>query len=148
MVCAFRWGPGPWLLGAEIFPMRARAKGMALSTTANWVANFIIAFMTPPLFATIGGGYYFLLLGFCVISGVFVYFVYPETAHSTLEELGSVFNDQSNEEIEKQSGKDGSGAEPPESVRAESDSDRTLRPSVGSEAMAKGSTSTAEKSGQ
>lgn len=29
------WGPGPWLLGAEIFPIRARAKGMALSTGAS-----------------------------------------------------------------------------------------------------------------
>lgn len=26
------WGPAPWLLGAEVFPIRARAKGMALST--------------------------------------------------------------------------------------------------------------------
>ncbi|KAI0751467.1 general substrate transporter [Daedaleopsis nitida] len=95
------WGPGPWLLGAEIFPMRARAKGMALSTTSNWVSNFIIAFITPPVFAAIGGGYYFILLGFCIVSGRFVFFVYPETALKSLEELGSVFNDQSTEEVEK-----------------------------------------------
>ncbi|PCH38061.1 general substrate transporter [Wolfiporia cocos MD-104 SS10] len=90
------WGPAPYLLGAEIFPMRARAKGMALSTTSNWLSNFIIAFITPPLFSAIGGGYYFILLGFCVISGVFVFFVYPETAHRTLEELGEVFGDKMN----------------------------------------------------
>ncbi|KAH7931278.1 general substrate transporter [Leucogyrophana mollusca] len=88
------WGPGPWLLGAEIFPLRARAKGMSLSTGTNWLFNFIIAFITPPLFSAIKAGYYFLLVGFCFISLVVVYFVYPETAHRTLEELGEVFGDK------------------------------------------------------
>ncbi|KZT09441.1 general substrate transporter [Laetiporus sulphureus 93-53] len=94
------WGPAPYLLGAEIFPMRARAKGVALSTTSNWLCNFIIAFVTPPLFAAIHGGFYFILLGLCVISGIFVYFVYPETAHRTLEELGEVFGDKGGAEEE------------------------------------------------
>ncbi|KAH9940131.1 general substrate transporter [Epithele typhae] len=88
---AATWGPGPWLLGAEIFPMRARAKGMALSNTANWLCNFGVAFATPPLFAALGAGFYFVLAGACVVSGVFVFFVYPETAHKTLEELGEAF---------------------------------------------------------
>jgi Sugar (and other) transporter len=85
------WGPVPWLLGAEIFPLRARAKGAALSIVSNWMSNFIVAFITPPLFNAISGGYYFVLVGFCIISGVFVYFVYPETAHVTLEQLSQVF---------------------------------------------------------
>lgn len=87
------WGPIPWLLGAEVFPLRARAKGMALSTSVNWLSNFIIAFITPPLFSVLGGGYYFLLLGFTAVSGVVVYLIYPETAGKTLEELGAVFGD-------------------------------------------------------
>jgi hypothetical protein len=86
------WEPVPWLLGAEIFPLRARAKGAALSIVSNWMSNFIIAFITPPLFNAISGGYYFVLVGFCIISGVFVYFVYPETAHVTLEQLSQVFS--------------------------------------------------------
>ncbi|KAH9952224.1 general substrate transporter [Amylocystis lapponica] len=88
------WGPTPYLLGAEIFPLRARAKGMALSITTNWLSNFIIAFITPPLFSAIGAGYYFLLLGFCVVSGVFVFFIYPETAHRTLEDMSTAFGDK------------------------------------------------------
>ncbi|KAG2051358.1 general substrate transporter [Suillus hirtellus] len=88
------WGPGPWLLGAEIFPLRARAKGMSLSTGTNWLFNFIIAFITPPLFNAINAGYYFVLVGFCIISVIVVWFVYPETAHHTLEELGEVFGDK------------------------------------------------------
>ncbi|KAH9050009.1 general substrate transporter [Lactarius hengduanensis] len=89
------WGPTPWLLGAEIFPLRARAKGMALSTISNWACNFIIAFITPPLFDAISGGYYFVLMGSCIVSGVVVFFVYPETAHATLEQLSQVFGDTS-----------------------------------------------------
>jgi hypothetical protein len=57
------------------------------------MSNFIIAFITPPLFDAISGGYYFILLGFCVISGIVVFFVYPETAHVTLEQLSQVFGE-------------------------------------------------------
>lgn len=67
---------------------------MALSTSVNWISNFIIVFITPPLFGSIQGGYYFLLLGFTFTSGVFVYFVHPETAGKTLEELGEDFGDK------------------------------------------------------
>ncbi|KAH9482075.1 High-affinity glucose transporter [Psilocybe cubensis] len=93
-IFAGEWGPVPWLLGAEVFPLRARAKGMALSTGVNWISNFVVAFITPPLFATLKAGYYFLLLGFSAISGIFVWLVYRETAGKTLEQLGEVFGDR------------------------------------------------------
>lgn len=67
---------------------------MALSTSVNWISNFVVAFITPPLFATLKGGYYFLLLGFSAISGLFVWLVYRETAGKTLEQLGEVFGDK------------------------------------------------------
>ena len=132
------------MLGAEIYPMRARAKGMALSTTANWISNFIIAFVTPPLFATIVGGYYFLLAGFCAISGIFVYFFYPETAHKTLEGLGSVFNDQApkEEEVEKFPG--ALLAVPGTTTRDDSTSDQTLRGSISSSVVKEVSVSAIE----
>ena len=57
-----RWGPIPWLLGAEIFPLCTRAKFMALSTSVNWISKFIITFITPPRFGSIQGGYNFLYL--------------------------------------------------------------------------------------
>jgi hypothetical protein len=57
------------------------------------MSNFIVAFITPPFFNAISSGYYFVLVGFCIISGVFVFFVYPETAHVTLEQLAQVFSD-------------------------------------------------------
>ncbi|KAJ8091680.1 hypothetical protein PM082_020915 [Marasmius tenuissimus] len=88
------WGPTPWLLGAEIFPTRARAKGVAIATASDWFFNFVVGFVTPPLFDEMPGGYYFLLVGACLLSFPAVFFFYPETAHSTLEELGEVFGDE------------------------------------------------------
>lgn len=67
---------------------------MALSTSVNWISNFVVAFITPPLFSVLQGGYYFLLLGFSAISGLFVWVVYRETSGKTLEELGEVFGDR------------------------------------------------------
>lgn len=43
------WDPGPWAMPAEIFPSSLRAKGVALSTSSNWINNFIIGLITPPL---------------------------------------------------------------------------------------------------
>ena len=37
-------GPNPWLLGAELFPLKVRAKGMALTTVSDWLFEFIVAF--------------------------------------------------------------------------------------------------------
>ncbi|KAF6759508.1 general substrate transporter [Ephemerocybe angulata] len=88
------WGPVPWLLSAEIFPVRARAKGMAVAAATNWFFNFILAFIAPPLFAAIHGAFYFILLASCLASAGFVYVACPETAGKTLEELGEVFGDQ------------------------------------------------------
>ncbi|RXW21150.1 hypothetical protein EST38_g4701 [Candolleomyces aberdarensis] len=88
------WGPAPWLLGAEIFPVRARAKGMALSTSVNWTSNFLMAFLTPILFNAIHGGFWFILMGSCLTSFAVVWYMYPETSGKTLEELGEVFGDQ------------------------------------------------------
>ena len=63
--------------------------------SSNWLFNFAIAYATPPLFASLGAGYYFVIVGFVVISFFLVLFLYPETAHHTLEELGEVFGDTS-----------------------------------------------------
>ncbi|KAG8825219.1 hypothetical protein FRC17_008794 [Serendipita sp. 399] len=90
---AFSWGPIPWLIPAEVFPLRARARGMALATGSNWFWDFVIAFATPPLSQSLRGGIYFIIVGFVCISILLVIFVYRETAGTTLEELSEVFGD-------------------------------------------------------
>lgn len=44
---ASTWGPGAWILIGEIFPLPIRSRGVALSTSSNWLWNTIIAVITP-----------------------------------------------------------------------------------------------------
>ncbi|KAH7370116.1 general substrate transporter [Rhexocercosporidium sp. MPI-PUGE-AT-0058] len=88
------WGPIPWLLPAEIFPLRARSKGMALATCSNWMFNFIIAMSSPAAFNGIGGYYYVIIAGFCLFSSGLVKLFYVETANHTLEEIALAFGDK------------------------------------------------------
>ncbi len=93
-IYGFTWGPMPWLLPAEIFPLRSRSKGMALATCSNWIFNFIIAMSSPDAFAGIGGYYYIIISGFCLFSTGLAYFYYVETANHTLEEIAIAFGDK------------------------------------------------------
>lgn len=94
IVYGFTWGPMPWLLPAEIFPLRSRSKGMALATASNWVFNFIIGMVSPDAFAGIGGYFYLVIAGFCLFSAGLSYFYYVETAGHTLEEIAVAFGDK------------------------------------------------------
>lgn len=93
-IYGFTWGPMPWLLPAEIFPLRARSKGMALATCSNWLFNFAIGMSAPDAFAGIGGYYYVIIAGFCLISVALAKFYYVETANHTLEEIAIAFGDK------------------------------------------------------
>ncbi|KAF4414972.1 putative RCO3 glucose transporter, partial [Fusarium austroafricanum] len=44
---ASSWGPVAWVVTSEIFPLKVRAKAMSLSTTANWLLNFAVAYAPP-----------------------------------------------------------------------------------------------------
>ncbi|KAJ6595902.1 general substrate transporter [Mycena vulgaris] len=87
---ASTWGPVPWILNAELFPLNVRAKGMAITTVSDWLFEFLVAFWTPPLFECLRGAYYFLLVGSCIVSGFVVWLVYVETGNQTLEEIGGI----------------------------------------------------------
>jgi hypothetical protein len=93
-VFASTWGPVPWLLSAELFPLKVRAKGMAITTVSDWLFEFIVAFATPILFEILRGAYYFVMVGFCIISGLLVWFLFVETGNQTLEEIGGIFGDE------------------------------------------------------
>ncbi|KAJ4290902.1 hypothetical protein N0V90_010098 [Kalmusia sp. IMI 367209] len=91
------WGPVPWAMPSEIFPSSLRAKGVALSTCSNWLNNFIIGLVTPPLVQNTGFGAYTFFAVFCLLAFVFTFFFVPETAGKTLEQMDQVFKDVSSE---------------------------------------------------
>ncbi|KAM0342876.1 hypothetical protein ACHAPU_009080 [Fusarium lateritium] len=88
------WGPVPWAMPAEVFPSSLRAKGMAISTYSNWINNFIIGLITPPLVRETGFGAYVFFAVFCLLSFIWVWFSVPETNGKSLEEMDGVFKDR------------------------------------------------------
>ncbi|GAQ07044.1 sugar transporter STL1 [Aspergillus lentulus] len=91
------WGPVPWALPSEVFPSSLRAKGVALSTCSNWLNNFIIGLITPPLVENTGYGAYVFFAVFCLLALIWTFFFIPETKGRTLEQMDHVFKDNSSE---------------------------------------------------
>lgn len=95
---AYSWGPASWILIAEIFPLSIRAKGTSIGASSNWMNNFIIAFITPPMLSTITWGTYIFFAAWLALGGAFVYFLVPETKNKTLEEMDLVFGSKTSQE--------------------------------------------------
>jgi Sugar (and other) transporter len=88
---AITMGPVSWTYPAEIFPMRVRAKAIALSTASNWLFNFSLAWAVPPSLSHIAYKTYFVFGTFNVVAFIHVFFMFPETAGRTLEEVDEIF---------------------------------------------------------
>ncbi|KAL2006792.1 hypothetical protein VTN00DRAFT_9460 [Thermoascus crustaceus] len=88
---ALGWLGMSWLYPAEILPLRIRAPGNAISTSANWAFNFLVVMITPVAFDSIRYRTYII---FAVINAFIVpviYFFYPETKYRSLEEMDAIF---------------------------------------------------------
>ncbi|KAK5169111.1 uncharacterized protein LTR77_006420 [Saxophila tyrrhenica] len=93
---AIGWLGMTWLYPAEIVPLRIRAPTNALSTSGNWIFNFMVVMITPVAFDSIGYQTYII---FAVINAAIfptVYFFYPETRYRSLEEMDGIFKKSSN----------------------------------------------------
>ena len=85
------WLPLPWLYPAEVNPIKTRAKANAVSTCTNWLWNFAVVMFTPPFVSGSNWGCY---LFFAIMNALFIpiiWFLYPETAGRTLEEIDVIF---------------------------------------------------------
>ncbi|KAL9092423.1 MAG: hypothetical protein Q9159_000931 [Coniocarpon cinnabarinum] len=92
------WGPVPWAYPAEIFPSSLRGKGVAISTATNWLMNFIIGLITPPLVENTNYGAYIFFAVWCLLSLLWTWWGVKETKGRTLEQMDHVFGDNSAEE--------------------------------------------------
>lgn len=77
-----------WVIISEIFPNRVRGIAMSVCTFALWSACFILTYTFPILNNTLGAAGTFWLYGLiCLMGGVFVVNILPETKGKSLEEL-------------------------------------------------------------
>ncbi|GMM30006.1 hypothetical protein DAMA08_027510 [Martiniozyma asiatica (nom. inval.)] len=107
MLFGFSWGPIAWLLTPELLPTKARASGAALSTSVNWLSNFLVGQLTPWGLEKSTWAVYIICSCFCLISVITVLFVYIETKGKNETELTDAFDDASHFERSIRSG--GSG---------------------------------------
>ncbi|KAI5795650.1 general substrate transporter [Geopyxis carbonaria] len=92
-VYGFTWAPSTWIYVSEIFPLKYRAKGVGLATSANWAFNFALAYFVPPAFHNIQWRTYIIFGVFCFCGVVHSYFMFPETCGKTLEEIDAIFEE-------------------------------------------------------
>ncbi|RMZ92308.1 hypothetical protein DV736_g453, partial [Chaetothyriales sp. CBS 134916] len=94
---ACSWGPCAWVVTGEIFPLKARAKGLSMTTASNWLLNWAIAYCTPYLVnsgpgnANLGSKVFFIWGGFCCVCMAFVYFCIYETKGLSLEQVDELY---------------------------------------------------------
>lgn len=78
----------PWTVNAEIYPLHVIGTANSLSTTTNWLSNFVVAtvfliFLSTPLGSVLS---FIVLAFFAGCAWFFVYLLLPETANHTIDE--------------------------------------------------------------
>ncbi|VTT64665.1 unnamed protein product [Fusarium fujikuroi] len=92
---ASSWGPVAWVVTSEIFPLKVRAKAMSVSTTANWLLNFGVAYAPPYILGrganAFGLKIFFIWGSCCLLSIAFVWLMVYETSKMTLEQIDEMY---------------------------------------------------------
>lgn len=89
----YSWGPCAWIIVSEIWPLSVRAKGVSIGASSNWMNNFIIGQVTPPMMESLRYGTFIFFGIFSFLGGVFIFLI-PETSNLTLEEMDTVFGSE------------------------------------------------------
>ena len=94
-------GPITWVLLSEIYPNRIRGRAMAIATSVQWVANYLVS-QTFPMMN--GNDYlsehfhkafpYWIYGSFSIIALFFVIRFVPETKGKSLEEIECIWQDK------------------------------------------------------
>jgi sugar porter (SP) family MFS transporter len=89
---AFSLGPIVWLMISEIYPLQNRAQAVAVSTAANWGANFLVSLTFPIMVHHLGSAEtFFIYAAVGVVTLLFVLTRVPETKGRTLEEISRLW---------------------------------------------------------
>ncbi|KAG2073755.1 general substrate transporter [Suillus decipiens] len=95
------FGPIGWVLPSEVFPLSMRSKGVSLSTASNWINNFLIGLITPPLMEMSSAATFMIFACACFGAYLWSSYVVPETAGISLEEMDAVFGSTAGQEDRK-----------------------------------------------
>ncbi|KAF4972877.1 hypothetical protein FSARC_648 [Fusarium sarcochroum] len=88
---AVSWGPLGWVVVGEVFPLRTRAKQASLATASNWLANFLISFLTPFADAGISYAFGYVFAAMNLLGAVVTYFFLYESKTLSLEHIDMMY---------------------------------------------------------
>ncbi|KAG5657965.1 hypothetical protein KAF25_006916 [Fusarium avenaceum] len=86
------WFSIPYLVSAEVFPIRIRSINVSVLMAVHWAMYFGCSRAMPSLLAaTERYGAFMFFLSICTVSLVYVYFAMPETSGRSLESMDKLF---------------------------------------------------------
>jgi len=96
---AATWGPTPWVVTGEIYPISIRAKCMSLSSASNWLFNFALGYATPYMIDKDKGNMeskvFFIWGSTCLGCLIFAIFCIWETKGLSLEQINYLVRNSS-----------------------------------------------------
>lgn len=84
-------GPLSWIIPAEIFDTRTRAKGVSIATMTSFAFNTMIGQVTGIAMLAVGWKYYLLFVVCNLTNALFFWAFLPETKNLPLEEMNYLF---------------------------------------------------------
>ncbi|EDU46687.1 ProP Permease of the major facilitator superfamily [Pyrenophora tritici-repentis] len=81
----------PWLYPTEINALEMRTKGASLAMATNWICNYGVVQATLPGIQNLGYKFWIIWAVICFSFIPITYFLYPETANRTLEDIDRFF---------------------------------------------------------
>nr|KAF6487447.1 solute carrier family 2 member 8 [Rousettus aegyptiacus] len=89
---AVGWGPIPWLLMSEIFPLHVKGVATGICVLTNWLMAFLVTKEFSSLMEVLQPyGAFWLASAFCILSVLFTLCCVPETKGKTLEQITAHF---------------------------------------------------------
>ncbi|XP_028269834.1 solute carrier family 2, facilitated glucose transporter member 8 [Parambassis ranga] len=89
---ALGWGPIPWLVMSEIFPIKARGFASAVCVLSNWSMAFLVTKNFQDMMNLLtSAGTFWLFASMCTVNIIFTIAFIPETKGKTLEQIEATF---------------------------------------------------------
>ncbi|KAM6930776.1 solute carrier family 2, facilitated glucose transporter member 8 [Xenentodon cancila] len=89
---AIGWGPIPWLIMSEVFPVKVRGFASAVVVLTNWSMAFIVTKTFQDMLNLLtSAGTFWLFASMCVVNVILTIAFIPETKGKTLEQIEAIF---------------------------------------------------------
>lgn len=90
---AVGWLGITWLYPAEVTPLRIRAEANGLSTSFNWIGNYIVVQLAPTMIYSISWKTYFVFMCVNLAFVPIIWYTFVETKGYPLEQLDEIFQE-------------------------------------------------------